>query len=222
MIKTARKHIQASHSDHNRNYYQAQYRKEQTDQVKKQRKTAPKKESNWRTYLILGAIAIGLIGLGYLLYLSLREPETLEELQRFAGLSRGHDETVDYSGDELPPVGGLHSGVWQNCGIYTDPIEAKNAVHSMEHGAVWIAHQPDLDSDDIESLHDLVREEPYVLVSPFPNLKSQVVLTAWGVQLELESASDARIAQFVDQYQQGPQTPELGATCSNGTGLPIN
>lgn len=92
----------------------------------------------------------------------------------------------------------------------------------MEHGAVWIAHQPEIGSEAIDTLHDLVRAEPYVLLSPYPNLKSPVVLTAWGVQLELESASDARIAQFVNQYQQGPQTPELGATCSNGTGLPVN
>jgi hypothetical protein len=193
-----------------------------TSTTRKQRKTAPKKESKWGMYLILGAIAIGIIGLGYLLYLSLLEPEALDELQRFAGLSRGHDETVEYADLELPPVGGLHSGVWQNCGIYTDPIEAKNAVHSMEHGAVWIAHQPGIGSEDIDTLHDLVRGERYVLLSPYPNLKSPIVLTAWGIQLELESASDARIAQFVDQYQQGPQTPELGATCSNGTGLPIN
>ena len=190
--------------------------------MKKQRKTEPKKESNRRTYLIFGAVTIGIIGLGYLLYLSLREPEALDELKRFAGLSRGHDETVEYAGLELPPVGGLHSGVWQNCGIYTDPIDSKNAVHSMEHGAVWIAHQPEIEDDEISTLHDLVRAEPYVLLSPYPNLKSPVVLTAWGVQLELETASDARIAQFVNQYQQGPQTPELGATCSNGTGLPVN
>ena len=190
--------------------------------AKKRRKAEPSKGSSWRTYLIYGAVAVGLLGLGYLLYLALQDPAGLDDLRRVAGLSRGHDETVDYSGQELPPVGGVHSGVWQNCGIYATPIDSKNAVHSMEHGAVWIAHQPDLSNSEVEAIHDLVRDENYVLVSPYPDLKRPIVLSAWGVQLELESADDARVAQFIDQYQQGPQTPELGATCSDGTGTPIN
>ena len=175
-----------------------------------------------RTYLIWGVIVLGIAGLGALLYLSLQEPEALEDLQRFAGLSRGHDETVDYSGQELPPVGGIHSGVWQNCGIYTEPIDAKNAVHSMEHGAVWITYQPDLPAGEVEALQNAVRGERYVLLTPYPDLKSPVVLTAWGIQLELDSADDARIPQFIERYQQGPQTPELGATCQDGLGDPIN
>ncbi len=49
-----------------------------------------------------------------------------------------------------------------------------------------------------------------------------MVLTAWGIQLEVDEADDGRIAEFIDRYQQGPQTPELGASCSDGTGTPIS
>ena len=28
-------------------------------------------------------------------------------------------------------------------------------------------------------------------------------------------------SEFVEKYQEGPQTPELGVTCSGGTGEPI-
>ncbi|MGB3716850.1 MAG: DUF3105 domain-containing protein [Candidatus Promineifilaceae bacterium] len=177
--------------------------------------------NRWQTILIGGAIVIGVVALGVLLYLSLKEPETLDGLTRSIGLSRGHDESVDYSGSELPPTGGIHSGIWQNCGIYDEPLLAKNAVHSMEHGAVWITYQPDLSAEDVEELQKEVRGNPYTLLSPYPDLKSPVVLTAWGIQLELESAEDDRISDFIDRYQVGPQTPERGATCENGTGTPI-
>ena len=181
----------------------------------------PVSEKKWRNYVIWGAIALGITALGALLYLNLQEPETLSDLARFAGLERGHDENVDYAGSELPPVGGIHSGTWQNCGIYDEPIVAKHAVHSMEHGAVWVTYHPDLPADDVDRLRDTVGGEPYVLLSPYEELKSPVVLTAWGIQLEIDEAGDDRIATFIERYERGPQTPEPGATCRDGNGSPI-
>ena len=174
-----------------------------------------------RNYIIWGAVALGVIALGALLYLNLQEPETLSDLVRSVGLERGHDENVVYEGSELPPVGGIHSGIWQNCGIYDEPVLAKNAVHSMEHGAVWITYRPDLPAGDVDRLRDTVQGEPYVLLTPYEGLKSPVVLTAWGIQLEVDEANDDRIATFIERYEQGPQTPEPGATCQDGTGSPI-
>ena len=190
--------------------------------IKRSRSKSQQEGPKWRTYVLLGAAGVGILILGYLLFLSVQDPEALDGIQRFVGLSRSHDETVDFSNLDLPPVGGIHSDIWQNCGIYDQRIDAKNAVHSMEHGAVWIAYNPSLTEEDIEILQNQVRGETHILLSPYPNLRSLVVLTAWGVQLEVDSANDGRIADFIDTYQRGPQTPELGATCSNGLGRPIN
>ncbi len=142
------------------------------------RQPIAKNEDHRRRNLLIGAaIVLGLGALGFLLYLSIQEPEGISGLQRFAGLERAHDEQADYSGQELPPVGGAHSGIWQNCGIYEEPIDAKNAVHSMEHGAVWVTYRPELETNDVESLQDTVRGETYVLLSPYPQLKGPIVLT---------------------------------------------
>ena len=181
----------------------------------------PANEKKWRKYVIWGAIALGIVALGSLLYLNLQEPETLSDLVRSVGLERAHDENVDYTGSDLPPVGGLHSGIWQNCGIYDESIAAKNAVHSMEHGAVWVTYHPDLPAGDVDRLQDIVGGEPYVLLSPYDGLKSPVVLSAWGIQLEVDEANDDRIATFIERYERGPQTPEPGATCRDGNGSPI-
>jgi hypothetical protein len=90
----------------------------------------------------------------------------------------------------------------------------------MEHGAVWITYQPDLSSDQVEALRNLAHDNTYVLVSPYPDLPAPVVASAWGKQLQLDSANDPRLEQFVSAFREGPQTPEPGAPCIGGTGNP--
>ncbi|MCH0541752.1 DUF3105 domain-containing protein [Streptomyces sp. MUM 203J] len=43
-----------------------------------------------------------------------------------------------------------------------------------------------------------------------------IVLTAWGHQVGVSSAADARVGGALGRYVQGPQTPKPGATCSGG------
>ena len=39
--------------------------------------------------------------------------------------------------EQDPPTNRGHSPSWQNCGFYSFPVQNENAVHSLEHGAVW-------------------------------------------------------------------------------------
>jgi hypothetical protein len=126
---------------------------------------------------------------------------------------------VDYP--QNPPVGGDHAPEWQNCGYYNMPIRNENAVHSMEHGAVWITYRPDLPQDQVDRLKRLANGRTYVLASPYPGLAAPVVASAWGRQLQLDSASDSRLEQFVQYFAQGPTTPEKGAPCTGGLGSPV-
>jgi hypothetical protein len=119
---------------------------------------------------------------------------------------------------QTPPAGGDHNAVWQNCGVYTEPIVDENAVHSLEHGAVWITYQADLPPGEIATLADLAEGQSHVLVSPHPEIDAPVVASAWGAQLELDSADDPRLAVFLRKYVQGENTPEPGAPCTSGVG----
>jgi hypothetical protein len=135
-------------------------------------------------------------------------------------LTQGHvDGTVDYP--QRPPIGGDHNARWQNCGVYRDPIGEENAVHSLEHGAVWVTYRPDLAESEIATLEALADGQTHVLVTPYPDLKRPVVLTAWGAQQGFDSADEPGIADFIRDFQQGPQTPELGAPCIGGIGTPV-
>jgi hypothetical protein len=144
----------------------------------------------------------------------------IEGVETYTGLSRNHTtDKVNYP--QSPPVGGDHDPVWQNCGVYDTPIESGHAVHSLEHGAVWLAYRPDLPADQVAVVAAFAANQSHVLVSPYPGLTEAVVATAWGEQLRLDSVTDPRLAAFVQKYQEGPQTPELGVTCSGGFGNPI-
>jgi predicted small secreted protein len=139
-------------------------------------------------------------------------------VKSYSNLSRDHTkEPVDYP--QSPPVGGPHNPIWQNCGFYSKPVRDENAVHSMEHGAVWITYAPDLPKDQVEKIKSLTQKS-YVLASPYPGLPAPLVASAWGKQLRLNSTNDPRLEQFVRAYRQGPQTPEPGAPCRGGVGSP--
>ncbi len=172
--------------------------------------------------IIGGSVLLALILIGvFALSASQNSSVEIEGIVRSVGLARDHQENVSYPNTGLPPVGGTHNPTWMNCGIYDTPVRTELAVHSLEHGSVWVTYQPELPADQVQQLRDLVRGKDHVLLSPFPGLKSPVVATAWGLQLELPDTSDSRLAAFIRNYENGPQTPEPGAACSGGVGQPI-
>ncbi|MEW6422186.1 MAG: DUF3105 domain-containing protein [Deinococcota bacterium] len=136
--------------------------------------------------------------------------------------------TFDYQGGdhrpgslvyaETPPVGGPHNALWQTCGVYDRPLYNEYAVHSLEHGAVWITYRPDLGAEGVAALKALVDGRPSTLLSPYPGLPAPVVASAWNAQLMVESPTDKRLKAFLDKYEQGETAPERGAPCSGGYG----
>ncbi|MGQ7296713.1 DUF3105 domain-containing protein [Quadrisphaera sp. KR29] len=138
-----------------------------------------------------------------------------------AELGRQH-VTTEVTYDPLPPVGGDHDAVWQNCGVYTDQAQVadRNGVHALEHGAVWVTYDPALPEEQVEALREAVSVSDYTLLSPYAGVPSPVVASAWGVQLQLPDADDPRLPVFLRKYVNGPQTPEPGAPCTGGVGTP--
>ncbi|MEW1958522.1 DUF3105 domain-containing protein [Kineococcus sp. NPDC059986] len=152
-------------------------------------------------------------------FLNRPQPPSLDAVKVYQYGAGEHVQTpVQYK--ENPPVGGQHNPVWLNCGVYDKPVANENAVHSMEHGAVWITYRPDLPTAQVDRLKSDVSGESYTVLSPYDGLPAPVVLSAWNHQLPVQSADDPRIEAFLAKYVQGAQTPEPGALCSNGVGTP--
>ncbi|MFC3576517.1 DUF3105 domain-containing protein [Streptomyces yaanensis] len=117
-----------------------------------------------------------------------------------------------------PPVGGDHNRVWQNCNgdVYTKAIDNMNAVHSLEHGAVWVTYNSKASKADVDALAAKVKKTPYTLMSPVEDQKDPLMLSAWAHQRTVKSASDPDVDKFFAQFVQGSQTPEPGAVCTGG------
>lgn len=125
---------------------------------------------------------------------------------------------VDYA--QTPPAGGEHNSAWHNAGFYEEPVRNETAVHTLEHGAVWITYSPDLPQEQVDQIRELANSRECVLASPYPDLDAPVVASAWGKQLRLEGADDPALDDFISAYLRGPQTPEPGASCTGGVGEP--
>ncbi|MGX1565344.1 DUF3105 domain-containing protein [Streptomyces sp. NPDC055506] len=132
-------------------------------------------------------------------------------------LARNHvSKAVKYASE--PPVGGDHNQVWMNCNgdVYTKELDNTNAVHSLEHGAVWVTYNADAKKADVDALAAKVKKTPYTLMSPMDDQKDPIMLSAWGHQRTVKGASDPDVDKFFEKFVQGEQTPEPGAACTNG------
>lgn len=142
----------------------------------------------------------------------------IDGVTEFKDLPSNHIDTVriDYAAEYgmTPPAGGDHSQMWLNCGVYSEPQRNENAVHSLEHGAVWVTYNPDTVSDDEVAALQKSLPSTYIILSPYPDLPAPIVASAWGAQVELESADDPRLTQFIDKYWKSASAPEPGAACT--------
>ena len=178
-----------------------------------------------RTALIVGlAIIAFLAGFGALIYFDSSQssgpPDGVREFDVANGVSNHTQDPVDY--EQTPPVGGAHNPIWQNATFYEEPVQNETAVHTLEHGAVWITFSPDLPQDEKDRIREIVEGQDCLMASPYPDLPagSPIMASAWGKQLAIESADDPKLQQFIQAYQQGVQTPEPGAACTGGTAEP--
>ncbi|TPQ23619.1 DUF3105 domain-containing protein [Streptomyces sporangiiformans] len=202
-------------------------RKERIEEMRRAEK-ARERRNRILTITISTVIVAGLVGFGAY---ALDSANDKEEAQSAAAkkpvkgekswdakkLSQNHvAKRVSYPMN--PPVGGDHHQAWMTCDgtVYTKAIPNENAVHSLEHGAVWVTYNKKAADADVKRLADKVDKTPYTLMSPVDDQAGAITLSAWGHQLSVKKASDPRVEQFFTKYVQGAQTPEPGAACTNG------
>ncbi|MGD8193296.1 DUF3105 domain-containing protein [Herbiconiux sp. P18] len=171
----------------------------------------------------IGGSAAGLVALGLVItfVVTSAEPKvdpasiSIGELQTYDNLTSNHvTGTVDYA--QTPPAGGDHNAVWLNCGVYDQPVPNENAVHALEHGAVWVTYDPAVvDEAGVETLRSKL-PDTYVVLSPFEGLPAPVVASAWGNQVQLDGVDDARLGDFVTKFWRSNDAPEPGAACTGG------
>ncbi|TFC24523.1 DUF3105 domain-containing protein [Cryobacterium sp. TMT1-3] len=145
------------------------------------------------------------------------DASTVDGTETFSNAA-GHVETaVTY--EQTPPAGGEHNPAWLNCGVYMQAVPNENAVHSLEHGAVWVTYDPSIADAELETLKAQLPSS-YVILSPFEGIPAPIVLSGWNAQLQVDNANDPRIAEFFTEFWKSTNVPEDGASCSGAIDAP--
>ena len=193
------------------------------------------KSRNWTAIsLVTTAVVVFVAIVGYGVYAIQKNGQTFrDKADKISGIvdyrkktpsiddasNRNHvTGTVKYA--TSPPDYGNHNPNWQRClgDVYSAPIANENAVHSLEHGAVWITYDPaKLSAGQVQTLASTyVTGHDFTLMSPYPSMPTAISLQAWGFQLRLNSPTDPRINQFIQDLRVNA-TLEPGVACSSGT-----
>ncbi|MCH0539083.1 DUF3105 domain-containing protein [Streptomyces sp. MUM 203J] len=204
---------------------------ERRARIEQMRKAEQARERRNRiiTLTVSAAVVAGLVGFGgYVLNKEQNKKEQqeaaakapVEDEKTWEKLTQNHVDPKSVSYPMNPPVGGDHHRMWADCDgtVYKEELRKENAVHSLEHGAVWVTYNDKAPAEDVKKLEEKVGRTPYSLMSPVKDQDGAIMLSAWGKQVTVDGADDPRVNQFFTKYVQGPQTPEPGAACTGGTG----
>ena len=128
-------------------------------------------------------------------------------VEEFAIEGRDHvspDAEVEYKTN--PPTSGGHLAQAKNWGVYSKEIDDKAAVHSLEHGGIWISYK-DIDDEDIKTLEKIGKSNPQrVVVSPRSSNDNKIVVASWGKMMKLEMINEALILKYIKlQVNQSPE-----------------
>lgn len=200
---------------------QAAQRAAQLESFKKKEAAARRNRVIGIGLSVLGVLAVVALIVSVIVVNSQPKPDNsalLGNVQTFDDLEQTHVEgPVDYP--MTPPAGGPHAAAWLNCGVYTEPVPNENAVHDLEHGAVWVTYDPELPASDVDELKANLPDD-YVVLSPYPGLGNPYTISAWGAQLKLTDPDDPALQAFVDEYWRSSTAPEPGAPCTGGVDAP--
>jgi hypothetical protein len=141
----------------------------------------------------------------------------IEGVETFENANTHVETPVTYP--QTPPAGGDHHPAWLNCGVYTEPQPNENAVHSLEHGAIWVTYDPSLPAEELDLLKTKL-PSTFVILSPFEGLPSPIVLSGWNTQLQVDEASDERIAEYFEEFWRSRDVPEPNAPCTGAVDGP--
>ena len=109
------------------------------------------------------------------------------------------DPHVAYNSE--PPTSGPHLPYIAPWGVHTRPITPELQVHNLEDGGVLVQYNcecPEL----VDKLRTIVRKyDKYVILAPYPTMKTRIALTAWTRLDRFEEFDEKRIVRFIESYR---------------------
>jgi Spy/CpxP family protein refolding chaperone len=211
--KTTRRRGTASGVESNR---QRQERLEERRRERERAAQARKRADQRRSLMRAAFFAAVVVAVGAFFYLRGGAPTSIEghDILSFSSAGEGLHTPGSVAYETSPPVSGEHSPSVAPCGVHGEPIENEVQVHNLEHGAVGIQFQPDLDPTQIEQIEDLVRGyESHVFSAPYEDMEPNITVTSWSRKMELDTFDRGAIRTYVEEFRQsGPERQTCDAT----------
>ena len=106
-----------------------------------------------------------------------------------------------------PPSSGPHYDTPEPWGIKSAPITDEYAVHSLEHGTVWITYLPDkISRDELKQLESIANKYRRIILSPRPANDSLVAVVSWGRIQKFNQFDADKINLFAERNRnRGPE-----------------
>jgi hypothetical protein len=151
------------------------------------------------TLLVVCAVVVAAV-VGYFAYRASADlPGTKMPDQGNLHIAAESSPHETYNSD--PPTSGPHLPYIAPWGIHTRPISRELQVHNLEDGGVMVQYNCDC-PEVVTRLRDIVnRYERFVILAPYPGMKSRIALTAWTRIETMDQVDDARVRRFVDAYR---------------------
>jgi hypothetical protein len=155
-----------------------------------------------RRWQVIGAavvvLAAGLVG--YFAYRAQANlPGTLLPDQGNRHIQSASEPHEPYNSD--PPTSGSHLPYLAPWGVHTRPITRELQVHNLEDGGVLLQYNCEC-PDVVAALTAIVQKyDKYVILAPYPGMKSRIALTAWTRIDTMEDLDEGRVRRFIDAYR---------------------
>ena len=96
-----------------------------------------------------------------------------------------------------PPTSGSHYAQAPGWGIYSEELEDEQAIHSLEHGGIWISYK-NLDEPSIEKLENIAKKfSKRVILSPREENDVSISVASWGRLMKLDEIDVDLIEDYI-------------------------
>jgi len=178
-----------------------------------------KRKREARERLIRRVAVLALLGaLVYFLFIRPAAPNEINghPINDFSTAGFNLHTTSPVSYQDSPPVSGEHADRSGPCGVFAEPMANETMVHNLEHGAIGLLYAPDADPEDIKTVESIVGDYDHSVFSmPYEGqMEAPIVITAWAHTMELQTAEEASVKEFIDEFIRG------GGDAPEGTSAP--
>lgn len=158
-------------------------------------------ESSDRKFIVIAVgvvVAVALLIAG-LAFLSRQPGESVETMgnEHIASVDAEHEP---YNTD--PPTSGPHVGDLAPWGVSTEPVADERQIHNLEDGGVVIQYGDGVSPEQVTELASISGDYERIILAPRPSLaENEIVLTAWGRIMRLDSVDEDRIRDFINTFE---------------------